>query len=109
VAQQGVVARLEAVQAVRRQAVGDEGVGVAAVEAVHGVEEPQCADPFVSPQEVERRRADVVDRRLVFAEETPDFGRSLQHSHGSESLSLAVVLPLYATPATDLSQEGKSI
>src|SRR5262249_54742817 len=51
--------------------------------------EVQAADPFLRPQEIERRRADVVDRRLVFSDEAPDVGSRLQTSHDTESLSFS--------------------
>ena len=55
---------------------------MAARERVEERDVEQVAHPAVDPQEVERRRRDEVDRRLVRPEELPDLGDAAQRAVG---------------------------
>jgi hypothetical protein len=72
VAEEVVHDLLDRLEGSRRPLTRDEHVRVPAVERVVVVDEPERPDPPVDPEQVERRGAHEVDRRLGRSEEVPD-------------------------------------
>src|SRR5438874_13304009 len=79
--QQIIVGRFNPLQAMGQRAVRHKYIGVLAIKTIDGVDKGEVIDPFVGPQEVKCRGADVIERRLIAMEEVANVGLALKCSH----------------------------